>query len=177
MRMPIGGLTSIGRSRIVAGNKSKRDGHQDISVYVPRCDPTHKPVPTPPSTMSSSYQHLYDPTLVTESRDFRVIDADESIPKDVNFGCAYNPAHEIHLVQLPKPEPRENEVLVHIRSTGICGSDCHFWWVSQASLVRKKSWTRLTSHPAAGNMAQLDRRWSSVVKSVLDTKAPAKSSL
>ncbi|KAJ7832930.1 chaperonin 10-like protein [Mycena leptocephala] len=39
----------------------------------------------------------------------------------------YNPAHEIHLVEKPKPTPGPGQVLLHVRATGICGSDVHFW--------------------------------------------------
>jgi L-iditol 2-dehydrogenase len=77
--------------------------------------------------MVANYPDLYDPEIVTKSAEFRVISPNETVTKEVNIGCAYNPAHEIHLVQLPIPNPREGEVVVHIKSTGICGSDCHFW--------------------------------------------------
>lgn len=38
-----------------------------------------------------------------------------------------NPAHDLHLVQSDIPEPGPNDCLVHVRATGICGSDVHFW--------------------------------------------------
>ncbi|KAM0250879.1 hypothetical protein ACHAQJ_008457 [Trichoderma viride] len=35
--------------------------------------------------------------------------------------------HCLKLVEAPVPEPGHGEVLLHIRATGICGSDVHFW--------------------------------------------------
>lgn len=45
----------------------------------------------------------------------------------------YNPSlqitadHSIKLVQAPVRLPSEGEVLIHVKATGICGSDVHFW--------------------------------------------------
>ena len=33
----------------------------------------------------------------------------------------------IKLVEAPVLEPRQGEVLIHIKATGVCGSDIHFW--------------------------------------------------
>lgn len=83
--------------------------------------PAHKP---------SFYEEAYDPEKVLRAPEFRVI-KDETDPalkdKSANIACAYNPAHEIHLVQKPGVKPRKGEVIVHVRSTGICG------WVSADS--------------------------------------------
>ncbi|KAJ5084924.1 hypothetical protein NUU61_009503 [Penicillium alfredii] len=35
--------------------------------------------------------------------------------------------HQLKLVDTPVYAPRRGEVLVHIKATGICGSDIHFW--------------------------------------------------
>lgn len=35
--------------------------------------------------------------------------------------------HQIKICEAPIKEPRPGEVLLHIRATGICGSDIHFW--------------------------------------------------
>ncbi|KAL4745899.1 hypothetical protein BDW72DRAFT_210942 [Aspergillus terricola var. indicus] len=35
--------------------------------------------------------------------------------------------HQIKLVEAPVHEPGKGEVLVHIKATGVCGSDLHFW--------------------------------------------------
>ncbi|PTB38815.1 uncharacterized protein TrAFT101_006844 [Trichoderma asperellum] len=35
--------------------------------------------------------------------------------------------HRLKLVEAPVPEPGRGEVLLHVKATGICGSDVHFW--------------------------------------------------
>jgi hypothetical protein len=35
--------------------------------------------------------------------------------------------HTIRMDEAPIAEPGEGEVLIHVRTTGICGSDLHFW--------------------------------------------------
>ncbi|EON61540.1 L-iditol 2-dehydrogenase [Coniosporium apollinis CBS 100218] len=47
--------------------------------------------------------------------------------KPKNLAVHTNPAHDLHLVQSDVPEPGPNDCLVHVRATGICGSDVHFW--------------------------------------------------
>lgn len=44
-----------------------------------------------------------------------------------NLAVHTNPEHSIHLVESEIPEPGPDECLVHVRATGICGSDVHFW--------------------------------------------------
>lgn len=45
----------------------------------------------------------------------------------VNITIRTNPKHELYLHETPMPTPGPGQCLVHIRSTGICGSDIHFW--------------------------------------------------
>jgi L-iditol 2-dehydrogenase len=47
--------------------------------------------------------------------------------KPNNIAVATNPAHEINILEPEIPEPAPDECLVHVRATGICGSDVHFW--------------------------------------------------
>lgn len=35
--------------------------------------------------------------------------------------------HELKLEDAPVLQPGHDEVLLHVRSTGVCGSDIHFW--------------------------------------------------
>ena len=44
-----------------------------------------------------------------------------------NRAVETNPSHELNIVDADTPEPGPNECLVHVRATGICGSDVHFW--------------------------------------------------
>ncbi|KAG6860878.1 hypothetical protein C0995_006433 [Termitomyces sp. Mi166 len=82
---------------------------------------------------------IYDPRKVLQHPQFRVLAEGEKPSKDANIAAFYNPAHEIHLVEKPRPVPGPGQVLVHVRATGICGlrcaqnpdltarSDVHFW--------------------------------------------------
>ena len=47
--------------------------------------------------------------------------------KPKNIAIATNPAHELNVIESDVPEPGPEECLVHVRATGICGSDVHFW--------------------------------------------------
>ncbi|KAF3024948.1 hypothetical protein E8E14_013499 [Neopestalotiopsis sp. 37M] len=47
--------------------------------------------------------------------------------KPENLGVWTNPKHELHLQSGPIPTLSEGQCLVHVRATGICGSDVHFW--------------------------------------------------
>lgn len=47
--------------------------------------------------------------------------------KPNNIAIATNPEHELKVVDAKVPEIKSNECLVHVRATGICGSDVHFW--------------------------------------------------
>jgi len=69
------------------------------------------------------YETAYDPARVLTSPDFRVLTADDPALKDkkANIACAYNPAHEVHLIHKPAVTARAGEAVVHVRATGICG--------------------------------------------------------
>lgn len=48
---------------------------------------------------------------------------------DKNIGVFTNPNHDLYVSEIASPNAEdlsENEVLVHVRCTGICGSDIHF---------------------------------------------------
>lgn len=47
--------------------------------------------------------------------------------KPQNLAIATNPAHDLLTQELPIPKPGPHDCLVHVRATGICGSDVHFW--------------------------------------------------
>lgn len=47
--------------------------------------------------------------------------------KPQNIAIETNPKHELNTVNVETPEPGPNDCLVHVRATGICGSDVHFW--------------------------------------------------
>jgi L-iditol 2-dehydrogenase len=70
---------------------------------------------------------IYSPLKVLQHPEFRILSPGEKPPSTANIAAFYNPAHEIHLVEKPKPKPGPGQVLLHVRATGICGSDVHFW--------------------------------------------------
>ncbi|BEJ09272.1 hypothetical protein CcaverHIS641_0601870 [Cutaneotrichosporon cavernicola] len=78
---------------------------------------------------TSFYESAYDPQAVLDSNEFKVLGPDGPVlgDKTANIACAYNPAHEVNMVRKPRPVARDGEVVVHVRATGICGSDVHFW--------------------------------------------------
>lgn len=47
--------------------------------------------------------------------------------KSENIGIFTNPEHELYIKKGPVPEAGPGQCLVHVRATGICGSDVHFW--------------------------------------------------
>lgn len=47
--------------------------------------------------------------------------------KPENIGVYTNPQHELYLRSTPRPVPGPGQCLIHIRATGVCGSDVHFW--------------------------------------------------
>lgn len=54
--------------------------------------------------------------------------ADVLLRKPRNVAISTNPAHELNIIENDHvPQPGPHEVLVHVRATGICGSDVHFW--------------------------------------------------
>lgn len=44
-----------------------------------------------------------------------------------NIAVHTSPANDLRLVDCEIPKIRPDECLVHVRATGICGSDVHFW--------------------------------------------------
>ncbi|KAF9482543.1 GroES-like protein [Pholiota conissans] len=77
--------------------------------------------------IASGNAEIYNPRKVLDDPGFRVLKVGEEPAPDANIAAFYNPAHEIHLVEKPRPKPGPGQVLLHVRATGICGSDVHFW--------------------------------------------------
>ncbi|KAK1144434.1 hypothetical protein N8T08_005587 [Aspergillus melleus] len=47
--------------------------------------------------------------------------------KPQNLAIHTSPKNDLHLVQSDIPSLEPHECLIHVRATGICGSDIHFW--------------------------------------------------
>lgn len=75
------------------------------------------------ATPLSQYESAYDPQAVLNSKEFKLLKSDDPVLQDkkANIACAYNPAHEVNMIRKPMPTAREGEVVVHVKSTGICG--------------------------------------------------------
>jgi len=71
--------------------------------------------------MATANVNIYDPRIVLDHPDFRVLKPGEKPSPEENIAAFYNPAHEIHLVAKPRPKPGPGQVLLHVRATGICG--------------------------------------------------------
>lgn len=67
--------------------------------------------------MSNNYLAAYHPDLILKDPAFKVFNEAVAYDKEQNLSIAYNAKKEIHLVQRPRPVPREGEVVVHIRAT------------------------------------------------------------
>ena len=75
------------------------------------------------SIPTSTYEDHYDPKLILNHPDFRILkDGDPELDDaKANIACAYNPAHELHMINKPSLKPGPGEVTVHVRATGVCG--------------------------------------------------------
>ncbi len=74
--------------------------------------------------MSTFYELAYDPKLILQSPDFKVLTAeqvDSPSTKQENIACAYTEKHELLMIKKPMPKPRKGEVIVHVKASGICG--------------------------------------------------------
>ncbi|PLW20468.1 hypothetical protein PCASD_16680 [Puccinia coronata f. sp. avenae] len=80
---------------------------------------------------SSINKALYDPKLVLDSKEFEIIEDQAKVKEysdsNQNIACCYNDKQQILMVKKPMPKLHPGQVLLHIRATGICGSDVHFW--------------------------------------------------
>jgi L-iditol 2-dehydrogenase len=53
--------------------------------------------------------------------------SDVTQDKHENLSIRTNPKHNLYLLSGQIPSPGPGQCLVHVRATGICGSDVHFW--------------------------------------------------
>lgn len=44
-----------------------------------------------------------------------------------NIAISTSPSHDLNILDTDIPDLRPDECLIHVRATGICGSDVHFW--------------------------------------------------
>ncbi|KAG6868948.1 hypothetical protein C0993_007162 [Termitomyces sp. T159_Od127] len=117
-------------------------------------------------SLESGNAAIYDPRKVLQHPQFRVLALDEKPSKDANIAAFYNPSHEIHLVEKPRPVPGPGQVLVHVRATGICGSDVHFWQHGRIGDSMVVSDECGSGHESAGEVVEVGEgvtEWKAIV--------------
>jgi L-iditol 2-dehydrogenase len=95
--------------------------------------------------MATDYPAAYDPVAVLQHPDYKIIEGVPSRDVEQNLAIAYAPGAKLHLIQKPVPTAREGEVVIHVRASGICGSDIHFWRASTVSYSFRRLRRKLTS--------------------------------
>ena len=114
----------------------------------------------PAASPTTAFEDLYNPKGMLKHPDFRVLEATDRLELDdpsFNIACAYNPAHEIQMVNKPVPKPGPGEVVIHVRATGICGSvvSIHVDFSEFGILMHALTGRTYIS----GNTAKLARPW------------------
>ncbi|ESK96500.1 l-arabinitol 4-dehydrogenase [Moniliophthora roreri MCA 2997] len=127
------------------------------------------------TTVLAGNPALYDPRKVLDDPEFRILVQGEKPSSDANIAAFYNPAHEIHLVQKPRPKPGPGQVMVHVRATGICGSDVHFWkhgQIGPTMVVRDECGS---GHESAGEVVEVGEgvtQWKAGDRVALENGVP-----
>ncbi|GAD96309.1 alcohol dehydrogenase, putative [Paecilomyces variotii No. 5] len=70
-----------------------------------------------------------------------------------NPSLQVTPDHQLKLVEAPVYQPGPGEVLLHIKATGVCGSDIHFWKSGRIGPLEFKG-DCIIGHEAAGVVLQ-----------------------
>ncbi|GMF01773.1 unnamed protein product [[Candida] boidinii] len=68
-----------------------------------------------------------------------------------NPGLEVTEHHTISVVNKPIAQPGKNQVLVHTRACGICGSDVHFWKMGQIGELKVEG-KCILGHEACGDI-------------------------
>jgi L-iditol 2-dehydrogenase len=76
-----------------------------------------------PAPNVSQYESRYDPTVILNHPEFKILKPDDKAleDKEKNIACTYNEKHEVSMVNKPRPTAGKGECVVHVRATGICG--------------------------------------------------------
>ena len=106
------------------------------------------------TTIETGNAEIYSPLKVLQHPDFRILSPGEKPLPTANIAAFYNPAHEIHLVEKPRPTPGPGQVLLHVRATGICG-----WVLSYAPVFSLWPMQRVGAMSISGSMAESETRW------------------
>lgn len=71
--------------------------------------------------------------------------------KPKNIAIATNPAHELKILEADIPEPGSDDCLLHVKATGICGSDVcdighHLSYLTNANAMRAGTFLETWQH-------------------------------
>lgn len=69
--------------------------------------------------------------------------------------------HKIKVVSAPIVLPADDEVLIHIKATGVCGSDIHFWHAGCIGSLKVEG-DCILGHEAAGVVLQVGKKVSNL---------------
>ncbi|ODN73131.1 hypothetical protein L202_07697 [Cryptococcus amylolentus CBS 6039] len=132
------------------------------------------------SIPASKYEAHYDPKKVLAHPDFKILEegAPELDSREENIACTYNPQHEVKMVKKGKVEPGEGEVTVHVKATGICGSDVHFWRHGAIGPTMIVSDTCGAGHESAGIITKIGpgvTQWSVGDRVAIEAGVPCPS--
>lgn len=148
-----------------------------------------------PPPQKSQYEVKYDPDLVLKSVNFKELKEGDKELKDVkaNIACAYDEKHNVKMINKPIPKAREDEVVVHIKATGICGcafkllfllcryltshfsSDVHFWKHGQIGPTMIVTDTCGAGHESAGEVVEVGpgvKQWKVGDRVVIECGVP-----
>ncbi|CED84470.1 l-arabinitol 4-dehydrogenase [Phaffia rhodozyma] len=100
---------------------------------------------------------LYDPTKILQHPEFKIYEDVADVPQDgkTNLACCYNQHKQIRMVRKPHPTPGPGQVVVHVRATGICGSDVHFWKHGRIGATMVVCDECGSGHESAGEVVEL----------------------
>ncbi|TEB36567.1 L-arabinitol 4-dehydrogenase [Coprinellus micaceus] len=102
-----------------------------------------------------SYAVAFDPRKVLDDPEFKILKEGEKPDPGANLAVCYNAHKQVRLVQKPRPKPGYGQVLVHVRATGICGSDVHFWkhgCIGESMVVKDECGA---GHESAGEIVEV----------------------
>ncbi|XP_065579172.1 sorbitol dehydrogenase-like isoform X2 [Artemia franciscana] len=78
-----------------------------------------------------------------------------------NLAAVLYKARDLRLETRPIPEPLDNEVLIQIQSTGICGSDIHYWHRGTTGRFTVKD-PMVLGHESSGKVVKIGQKVTSL---------------
>lgn len=128
----------------------------------------------PINTVTKEVAHSEPTQAVNDSNTTITVNGTNSMPSKSNIGVFTNPAHDLWVAEAgpslqdvqAATDLKEGEVYIAIKSTGICGSDVHFWHAGCIGpmivegdhiLGHESAGTVLAAHPSVKDLQPGDR--------------------